>query len=87
MSFQEEKQASLEGPLCGGRWTRAVEDHWKPPLHANTIEGFGSIVKRGIVGMFHKVGKKYLHLYVNEFESRYFQRLNADIFSAAIKAC
>jgi hypothetical protein len=56
-------------------------------IHTNTIEGFWSIVKRGIVGTFHKVSKKYLHLYVNEFEFRYNHRLNADIFGAAIKAC
>lgn len=56
-------------------------------IHTNTIEGFWSIVKRGIVGTFHKVSKKYLHLYVNEFEYRYNQRENADIFRAAIKAC
>lgn len=56
-------------------------------IHTNTIEGFWSIVKRGIVGTFHKVSKKYLHLYVNEFEFRYNQRENADIFRAAIKAC
>ena len=56
-------------------------------IHTNTIEGFWSIVKRGIVGTFHKVSKKYLHLYVNEFEFQYNQRNNADIFGAAIKAC
>jgi hypothetical protein len=56
-------------------------------IHTNTIEGFWSIVKRGIVGTFHKVSKKYLHLYVNEFEFRYKQRENADIFKAAIRAC
>ena len=38
-------------------------------------------------GTFHKVTKKYLHLYVNEFEFRYNQRLNADIFGAVIKVC
>lgn len=56
-------------------------------VHTNTIEGFWSIVKRGIVGTFHKVSKKYLPLYVNEFEFRYNNRENADIFGAAIKAC
>ena len=54
-------------------------------------EGFWSIVKRGIVGTFHKVSKKYLPLYVNEFEFefefRYNNRKNADIFSTAIRAC
>jgi transposase-like protein/IS1 family transposase len=56
-------------------------------IHTNTIEGFWSIVKRGIVGTFHKVSKKYLQLYVNEFEFRYNNRMNADIFGAAIRAC
>lgn len=54
-------------------------------IHANTIEGFWSIVKHGTIGIFHKVSREYLHLYVNEF--RYNQRKNADIFGAAIKAC
>ena len=56
-------------------------------IHTNTIEGFWSIVKRGIVGTFHKVSAKYLPLYVNEFEFRYNNRKNADIFGAAIRAC
>lgn len=56
-------------------------------VHANTIEGFRPIVKRSIAGTLHKVSKKYLHLYVNESEFRYNQRLNANIFGTAIKAC
>jgi transposase-like protein len=56
-------------------------------IHTNTIEGFWSIVKRGVIGTFHKVSRKYLPLYVNEFEFRYNNRGNADIFGAAIKAC
>ncbi len=56
-------------------------------IHTNTIGGFWSIVKRGIVGTFHKVSKKYFPLYVNEFEFRYNNRNNPDIFRAAIRAC
>jgi len=56
-------------------------------LHANTNEGFGSLIKRGIVGTYHKVSKKYLRLYVNEFEFRYNNRNNVDIFGAAIRTC
>jgi transposase-like protein len=33
-------------------------------VHTNTIEGFWSIFKRGIVGSFHKVSAKYMPLYV-----------------------
>jgi transposase-like protein len=56
-------------------------------IHTNTIEGFWSIFKRGVVGTFHKVNKKYLPLYVAEFEFRYNNRLNQDIFGAAIAGC
>ncbi len=56
-------------------------------IHTNTIEGFWSIFKRGIVGTFHKVSKKYLPLYVAEFQFRYNNRNNPDIFGTAIKGC
>jgi transposase-like protein/IS1 family transposase len=56
-------------------------------VHTNTIEGFWSLIKRGMVGTFHKVSKKYLSLYVAEFQFRYNNRLNSDIFGTAIKEC
>ena len=56
-------------------------------VHTNTIEGFWSIFKRGIVGTFHKVSAKYLPLYVAEFQFRYNNRLNDDIFGTALKGC
>ena len=56
-------------------------------IHTNTIEGFCSMVKRGIMGSFHNVSHKYLPLYVNEFEFRYNNRKNPDICGAALRAC
>jgi transposase-like protein len=56
-------------------------------IHTNTIEGFWSIFKRGVVGTFHKVSAKYLTLYVAEFQFRYNNRDNADIFGEAIRGC
>ena len=56
-------------------------------VHTQTIEGFWSLVKRGMVGTFHKVSRKYLPLYVAEFEWRYNNRDNADIFGAVIARC
>jgi len=56
-------------------------------IHTQTIEGFWSLVKRGMVGTFHKVSAKYLPLYIAEFQWRYNNRLNDDIFGAAISAC
>jgi transposase-like protein len=56
-------------------------------IHTNTIEGFWSLVKRGVVGTFHKVSAKYMPLYVAEFQFRYNNRENVDIFGAAIARC
>jgi hypothetical protein len=39
------------------------------------------------MGSFHKLSKKYLHLYVAEFQFRYNNRHNAGIFGTAISGC
>jgi IS1 family transposase len=65
----------------------AAKEYVVGAVHTNTIEGFWSIIKRGIVGTFHNVSKKYLHLYVAEFQFRYNNRFNSDIFGAAISGC
>jgi ISXO2-like transposase domain len=56
-------------------------------VHTQTIEGFWSLVKGGMVGTFHKVSRKYLPLYVAEFQFRYNNRENENIFAEAIKGC
>jgi hypothetical protein len=69
---------------------RAFVDHMHEryvigAVHTNTIEGFWSLLKRGVFGTYHKVSRKYLPLYVAEFCFRYNNRSNADIFGEAIK--
>jgi hypothetical protein len=56
-------------------------------VHTNTIEGFWSIFKRGVVGTFHKMSRKYMPLYVAEFQFRYNNRYNPDMFGTAIAGC
>ncbi len=56
-------------------------------VHTNTIEGFWSIFKRGVVGTFHKMSAKYMPLYVAEFQFRYNNRNNPNIFDTAIGGC
>jgi transposase-like protein len=43
-------------------------------VHTNTIEGFWSLVKRGIGGVYHSVGQKYLQTYLDEYSFRYNRR-------------
>lgn len=39
--------------------------------YTNTIEGFWSLLKRGILGIYHSASKKHLQNYVDEFVFRY----------------
>lgn len=43
-------------------------------VHTNTIEGFWSLTKRGIGGVYHAVSKKHLQGYLNEYAWRYNHR-------------
>ena len=40
-------------------------------VHVNTVEGFWSLVKRGIDGVYHSVSRKHLQGYLNEYVWRY----------------
>src|ERR1700674_1453070 len=84
--------ASLLSALMDANYPHGVINHAKGQyvvgaIHTNTIEGFWSIFKRGVIGTFHKVSAKYLPLYVAEFQFRYNNRDNADIFGEAINGC
>lgn len=41
------------------------------PYHTNGIEGFWSLLKRGIIGIYHYTSDKHLHRYCDEFAYRY----------------
>lgn len=43
-------------------------------VHTNTIEGFWSLVKDGIRGVYHSVSRKHLQGYLNEYAWRYNNR-------------
>lgn len=101
-TFVHEAVSERVSLLCTDQWVgyknlgkdypHGVVDHAKGQyvvgaIHTNTIEGFWSIFKRGVVGTFHKVSRKYMPLYVAEFQFRYNNRQNPDIFGEAMKAC
>ena len=43
--------------------------------HTNCVEGYYSILKRGIVGVYHSVSEAHLHRYLAEFDFRYSNRI------------
>ena len=44
-------------------------------IHTNTVEGYFSIFKRGMKGVYQHCSKKHLHRYAAEFEFRYNNRI------------
>jgi transposase-like protein len=91
--FVRESVSTKVSLLCTDQWVgykhldkefpHATVDHARGQyvvgaVHTQTIEGFWSLIKRGMIGTFHKVSHKYLPLYVAEFQFRYNNRENAD---------
>ncbi len=52
--------------------------------HTNTIEGFWSLLKRGIIGQYHHISERHINKYLNEFCFRYSNRTNDEIFDLTI---
>ncbi len=53
-------------------------------VHTNTIEGFWSLVKRGIGGVYHSVSAKYLQSYLDEYSFRYNRRDSGNLIFSSI---
>ncbi len=53
---------SIEEYVRGGFW------------HTNTVEGYFSIMKRGITGVYHHVSQQHLKRYLAEYDFRYSER-------------
>jgi transposase-like protein len=53
-------------------------------VHTNTIEGFWSLVKRGIGGVYHSVSAKYLQSYLDEYSFRYNRRDSGNLVFSSI---
>jgi transposase len=53
-------------------------------VHTNTIEGFWSLVKRGIGGVYHQVSQKYLQSYLDEYSFRYNRRDQGNLIFTSI---
>lgn len=49
-------------------------------IHTNTVESSFSLLKRGLIGSFHRVSIKHLHRYLTEFELRFNERKAVDRF-------
>lgn len=71
-----EGQYRLVGPMFNSHQVvnHGIGEYVRGDAHTNTIEGYFSILKRGITGVYHHVGAEHLKRYLAEFDFRYNNR-------------
>jgi transposase-like protein len=57
----------------------AKEEYVRGHVHTNTVEGYYSIFKRGMKGIYQHCSEKHLHRYLVEFDFRYSNRIALDV--------
>jgi transposase-like protein len=71
--------ASLRNAFLGhGHVNHAAGEYGRGRIHTNTIEGYFSIFKRGMKGVYQHCAEKHLHRYLAEFDFRYSNRAALD---------
>ena len=58
------------------------EEYVRGDVHVNSAEGYFSIFKRGMTGVYQHCGEQHLHRYLNEFDFRYNNRAALKITDA-----
>lgn len=55
--------------------THSAKEYVRGIVHTNTVEGYFSVFKRGMKGVYQHCGKQHLHRYLAEFDFRYNNRV------------
>jgi len=74
----------------GYRWTHdniashetvnhSAQEYVRGNVHTNSVEGFFSILRRGLEGVYQHVSEAHLHRYLSEFDFRYSNRAKLGI--------
>lgn len=77
-------QYRVIGPEYAGYETvnHGIEEYVRGDAHTNTIEGYFSILKRGVTGTYHHVSQQHLKRYLAEFDFRYNERTALSVSDA-----
>jgi transposase-like protein len=60
----------------------SINEYVRGDIYTNTIEGYFSIMKRGITGVYHHVSAQHLKRYLAEYDFRYNERSALDVTDA-----
>lgn len=72
---QHYKALRKEFAKGSGAVAHSREEYVRGEIHTNTVEGYYSIFKRGMKGVYQHCAEKHLHRYMAEFDFRYSNRI------------
>jgi transposase-like protein len=72
------KQYAEHGSVDHGR-----DEYVRGDIHTNTVEGYYSVFKRGMKGVYQHCKEKHLHRYLAEFDFRYSNRVGLGVDDVA----
>lgn len=80
MTDEAGQYAALGKHFAAHDYTRhGTGEYVRGLTHTNTVEGFYSVFKRGMKGIYQHCGEKHLHRYVAEFDFRYSNRVRLGV--------
>jgi transposase-like protein len=62
-----------------------IGEYARGDVYTNSIESAFSLLKRGVIGQFHRLSGKHLHRYLSEFEYRFNRRKSGDAFIQTVQ--
>jgi transposase-like protein len=80
--FNAYKSAAKELRADGSHKTirHKLKIYVKGDIHTNTVESAFSLLKRGVIGTWHRISAKHLAAYLQEMEFRFNRRKRSDLF-------
>lgn len=83
MTDEAGQYAGLGKHFTGHDFVRhGAGEYVRKDVHTNTVEGFYSVFKRGMKGVYQHCSEKHLHRYVTEFDFRYNNRVKLGVDDA-----
>ncbi len=80
MTDEAGQYASLKKHFAGHDFVQHGKGEYvRGDVHSNTVEGFYSVFKRGMKGIYQHCSEKHLHRYVAEFDFRYSNRVKLGV--------
>jgi hypothetical protein len=80
MTDERQTYRGIGRRFAGHDTVNHAEEEWaRGEAHVNSAEGFFSLFKRGMVGIYQHCGEQHLHRYLAEFDFRYSNRVRLGV--------